>query len=237
MDYLKFKEIIENDLKYINLEITDESKENIYKYMNNLIEWNQKINLTAIKNEEEIILKHFVDSIYIKNMVKGRVLDIGSGAGFPGIPLKLVNSNINLVSIDSVNKKINFQKDTVEKLSLNNIEIIHTRAEDLAQNKDYREQFDFVVSRAVANLSTLSEYMLPFTKIGGECICMKGPNCIEEIDNAKNAIKLLGGRIEKIEEYKIADGIDRVLVIISKEKSTNKIYPRGQGKPSKDPLK
>ena len=237
MDYLKFKEIIENDLKYINLEITDESKENLYKYMNNLIEWNQKINLTAIKNKEEIILKHFVDSIYIKNMVKGRVLDIGSGAGFPGIPLKLVNSNINLVSIDSVNKKINFQKDTVEKLSLNNIEIIHTRAEDLAQNKDYREQFDFVVSRAVANLSTLSEYMLPFTKIGGKCICMKGPNCLEEIDNAKNAIKLLGGRIEKIEEYKIADGIDRVLVIISKEKSTNKIYPRGQGKPSKDPLK
>ena len=237
MDYLKFKEIIENDLKYINLEITDESKENLYKYMNNLIEWNQKINLTAIKNEEEIILKHFVDSIYIKNMVKGRVLDIGSGAGFPGIPLKLVNSNINLVSIDSVNKKINFQKDTVEKLSLNNIEIIHIRAEDLAQNKDYREQFDFVVSRAVANLSTLSEYMLPFTKIGGKCICMKGPNCLEEIDNAKNAIKLLGGRIEKIEEYKIADGIDRVLVIISKEKSTNKIYPRGQGKPSKDPLK
>ena len=237
MDYLKFKEIVEKDLKYINLEITDESKENLYKYMNNLIEWNQKINLTAIKNEEEIILKHFVDSIYIKNMVKGRVLDIGSGAGFPGIPLKLVNSNINLVSIDSVNKKINFQKDTVEKLSLNNIEIIHTRAEDLAQNKDYREQFDFVVSRAVANLSTLSEYMLPFTKIGGKCICMKGPNCLEEIDNAKNAIKLLGGRIEKIEEYKIADGIDRVLVIISKEKSTNKIYPRGQGKPSKDPLK
>ena len=237
MDYLKFKEIIENDLKYINLEITDESKENLYKYMNNLIEWNQKINLTAIKNEEEIILKHFVDSIYIKNMVKGRVLDIGSGAGFPGIPLKLVNSNINLVSIDSVNKKINFQKDTVEKLSLNNIEIIHTRAEDLAQNKDYREQFDFVVSRAVANLSTLSEYMLPFTKIGGKCICMKGPNCIEEIDNAKNAIKLLGGSIEKINEYKIADGIDRVLVVISKEKSTNKIYPRGQGKPSKDPLK
>ncbi len=237
MDYLKFKEIIENDLKYINLEITDESKENLYKYMNNLIEWNQKINLTAIKNEEEIILKHFVDSIYIKNMVKGRVLDIGSGAGFPGIPLKLVNSNINLVSIDSVNKKINFQKDTVEKLSLNNIEIIHTRAEDLAQNKDYREQFDLVVSRAVANLSTLSEYMLPFTKIGGKCICMKGPNCIEEIDNAENAIKLLGGRIEKIEEYKIADGIDRVLVIISKEKSTNKIYPRCQGKPSKDPLK
>lgn len=237
MDYLKFKEIIENDLKYINLEITDESKENLYKYMNNLIEWNQKINLTAIKNEEEIILKHFVDSIYIKNMVKGRVLDIGSGAGFPGIPLRLVNNNINLVSIDSVNKKINFQKDTAEKLSLNNIEIIHTRAENLAQNKHYREQFDFVISRAVANLSTLSEYMLPFTKIGGKCICMKGPNCIEEIDNAENAIKLLGGRIEKIEEYKIADGIDRVLVIISKEKSTNKIYPRGQGKPSKDPLK
>lgn len=237
MEYLEFKNIIEKELKYINLEINDDSKEKLYMYMNNLIEWNQKVNLTAIKDEKEIILKHFVDSIYIKNMINGRVLDVGSGAGFPGIPLKIVNDNIELVSIDSVNKKINFQKDTSDKLSLKNIEIIHTRAEVLARNSGYRESFDFVVSRAVANLSTLVEYMLPFTKIGGRCICLKGPNCGEELESAKKAIQILGGRIETTKEYKIADGMDRVLVIITKQSKTNNIYPRGQGKPSKDPIK
>lgn len=237
MEYLEFKESIEKDLKYINLDITEESKEKLYKYMKNLMDWNSKINLTAIKDEEEIILKHFVDSIYIKDFINGRVIDIGSGAGFPGIPLKIVNNDMSLVSIDSINKKINFQKDSVDKLDLKNIEIIHTRAEDLAQKKDYRESFDFVVSRAVANLSTLVEYMLPFAKIGGKCICMKGPNCSEEINNAKKAIKLLGGKIEEIKEYKIEKDIERVLVIISKEDKTNKIYPRGQGKPSRNPIK
>lgn len=237
MEYLNFKEIIENNLNYVDLEITDKSKEKLYIYMNNLIEWNQKVNLTAIKNEEEIILKHFVDSVYIKDLINGKVLDIGSGAGFPGIPLKIVNEDLDLVSIDSVNKKINFQKDTADKLNLKNIEIIHTRAEDLARNPKYRENFDFVVSRAVANLSTLAEYMLPFTKIGGKCICMKGPNCTEEIDVARKAIKLLGGRIEEIREYKIAEDIDRVLVIIKKESKTNTLYPRGQGRPTKDPIK
>ena len=153
MEYLNFKEIIENNLNYVDLEITDKSKEKLYIYMNNLIEWNQKVNLTAIKNEEEIILKHFVDSVYIKDLINGKVLDIGSGAGFPGIPLKIVKEDLDLVSIDSVNKKINFQKDTADKLNLKNIEIIHTRAEDLARNPKYRENFDFVVSRAVANLS------------------------------------------------------------------------------------
>ena len=169
-------------------------------------------------------------------MLNGRVLDIGSGAGFPGIPLKIINDKIDIVSIDSVNKKINFQKDSIEKLGLVNIEAIHIRAEELAKNPEYRENFDFVVSRAVANMSTLVEYMIPFLKIGGKCICMKGPNSEEEIEKSKRAIGVLGGKIESIEKYKIDDLNERSLVIIEKIKHTSKEYPRGQGKPLKNPI-
>lgn len=237
MEYNEFKNIILEDLKYINKEIKEESINKLYLFMNNLIEWNKNINLTAIKDEREIILKHFIDSIYISDLIKGKVLDIGSGAGFPGLPLKIIDENLELASIDSVNKKINFQLDTIKKLELKNIEALHVRAEELAHDNKYREKFDFVVSRAVANLSTLSEYMIPFVKVGGKCICLKGPNCEEEINDAKSAIKLLGGRIESVKEYKISEEIDRTIVIISKEKNTNILYPRGQGKPSKNPLK
>ena len=237
MEYNEFKNIVLEDLKYINKEIKEESINKLYLFMNNLIEWNKNINLTAIKDEREIILKHFIDSIYISDLIKGKVLDTGSGAGFPGLPLKIIDENLELVSIDSVNKKINFQLDTIKKLQLKNIEALHVRAEELAHDNKYREKFDFVVSRAVANLSTLSEYMIPFVKVGGKCICLKGPNCEEEINDAKNAIRLLGGRIESVKEYKISEEIDRTIVIISKEKNTNILYPRGQGKPSKNPLK
>lgn len=237
MEYNEFKNIVLEDLKYINKEIKEESINKLYLFMNNLIEWNKNINLTAIKDEREIILKHFIDSIYISDLIKGKVLDIGSGAGLPGLPLKIIDENLELVSIDSVNKKINFQLDTIKKLQLKNIEALHVRAEELAHDNKYREKFDFVVSRAVANLSTLSEYMIPFVKVGGKCICLKGPNCEEEINDAKNAIRLLGGRIESVKEYKISEEIDRTIVIIYKEKNTNILYPRGQGKPSKNPLK
>ena len=237
MEYKEIKNIVLEDLKYINKEIKEESINKLYLFMNNLIEWNKNINLTAIKDEREIILKHFIDSIYISDLIKGKVLDIGSGAGFPGLPLKIIDENLELVSIDSVNKKINFQLDTIKKLELKNIEALHVRAEELAHDNKYREKFDFVVSRAVANLSTLSEYMIPFVKVGGKCICLKGPNCEEEINDAKSAIKLLGSRIESVKEYKISEEIDRTIVIISKEKNTNILYPRGQGKPSKNPLK
>ena len=236
MEYIEFKNIIKNYAEYNNLVIEEVKCQNLYKYMKNLLEWNKNINLTAIKGEKEIILKHFIDSIIIKDRIKGRVLDIGSGAGFPGIPLKIVNDEIKLVSIDSVNKKIKFQLDTVQKLKLKNIDCIHIRAEELANNIEYREKFDFVVTRALANMSTLVEYMIPFTKIGGRCICLKGPNCTEEIEKARKAINLLGGRIIKIENYKISQDNERVIILIEKIKNTPKMYPRKQGKPSKEPI-
>lgn len=237
MNYSEFENILNKHLIYNKLEIDSNSKKRLYEYMKNLLTWNEMINLTAIKDEEEVILKHFVDSVYIKDLVQGKVMDIGSGAGFPGLPLSIVNSNIELTSIDSVNKKINFQKDTIEKLEIKNAEAMHTRAEDLAQDSNYREQYDFTVSRAVANLATLVEYMLPFTKVGGKCICLKGPSYKEELENAKKAIQILGGKIEEIKEYKISDDNERTLIIISKINKTDKIYPRKQGKPSKEPIK
>lgn len=237
MNYSEFENILNKHLIYNKLEIDSNSKKRLYEYMKNLLTWNEMINLTAIKDEEEVILKHFVDSVYIKDLVQGKVMDIGSGAGFPGLPLSIVNSNIELTSIDSVNKKINFQKDTIEKLEIKNAEAMHTRAEDLAQDSNYREQYDFTVSRAVANLATLVEYMLPFTKVGGKCICLKGPSYKEELENAKKAIRILGGKIEEIKEYKISDDNERTLIIISKINKTDKIYPRKQGKPSKEPIK
>lgn len=237
MNYSEFENILNKHLIYNKLEIDSNSKKRLYEYMKNLLTWNEMINLTAIKDEEEVILKHFVDSVYIKDLVQGKVMDIGSGAGFPGLPLSIVNSNIELTSIDSVNKKINFQKDTIEKLEIKNAEAMHTRAEDLAQDSNYREQYDFTVSRAVANLATLVEYMLPFTKVGGKCICLKGPSYKEELENAKKAIRILGGKIEEIKEYKISDDNERTLIIISKINKTDKTYPRKQGKPSKEPIK
>lgn len=236
MEYIEFKNIIINYANFNNLDIKENEYQNLYKYMKNLIEWNKVINLTAIKEEKDIILKHFIDSIIIKDSINGRILDIGSGAGFPGLPLKIVKDEIKLVSIDSVNKKIKFQLDTVQKLKLKDVECIHIRAEELADNIEYRESFDFVVTRALANMSTLVEYMLPFVKIGGKCICLKGPNCLEEIEKAKKAINILGGKINKIENYKISKDNERVLVIIEKIKNTPKLYPRKQGKPLKEPI-
>ncbi len=236
MEYLKFKDTVTDYANFNKLNIEEDAYKKLYKYMINLIEWNQKINLTAIKDEKEIILKHFIDSIIIKDKIYGKVLDIGSGAGFPGIPLKIVNNDIELVSVDSVNKKIKFQLDTISKIDMQNIECIHSRAEELAMNIKYREEFDFVISRAVANLSTLVEYMIPFTKIGGKCICLKGPNCLEEIESAKKAISILGGNVQEVENYKISQDNERILIIIEKIKHTPKIYPRKQGKPSKEPI-
>lgn len=221
----------ENDF-HIEEDVIDE----FYLYMRNLIEWNQKINLTAIKDEREIVIKHFIDSILVSKYLTGdRILDLGSGAGFPGIPLKIVNKGLDVTLIDSVNKKVNFMKDSIDKIGLKNIDAFHTRAEDLAHESEYREQFDTVVSRAVANMTTLVEYMIPFVRVGGKCLCLKGPNCEDEINSAKNAIRKLGGKIEEVIEYKI-DNNDRCLVVINKIRNTEQIYPRKLGKPLKEPL-
>lgn len=216
--------------------VSEKVADEFYLYMKNLLEWNEKINLTAIKDEREIVIKHFVDSVVINKFIDGtRMLDLGSGAGFPGIPLKLINRNLAVTLIDSVNKKVNFMKDSIEKLQLNNIVALHIRAEDLAHDKNYREQFDIVVSRAVANMTTLVEYMLPFVKVGGKCLCLKGPNCEDEINLAKNAVKKLGGQIKEVIQYNVGEN-ERCLIIIDKIKCTEQTYPRKLGKPLKEPL-
>ena len=222
----------------INIEISEEESNKLYMYMNLMLEWNKKINLTSITDEEDIIIKHFVDSLSInKYLSKNKnVMDVGTGAGFPGIPLKIFNEDIEFILVDSLNKRINFLEEVKQKLNINKLELVHSRIEDLAKNLKYREKIDIVVSRAVANLSVLSEYMLPFVKIGGFCICMKGPNIDDELENSKNAIKILGGKIEKVESLVLPGNLERNIIIIKKEKETPNSYPRKAGIPSKKPL-
>ena len=236
MDEIDFKNLLNSLFLKNNVLISKDEQEKLYLYMKNLSDWNQRINLTAIKEEKEIVVKHFLDSVIIKDKIVGnKVLDIGSGAGFPGIPLKIFNENLDVVLLDAVQKKVNFMNDTIGKLELKNVVAFHGRAEDFAHEKKWRESFDTVVSRAVANMSTLVEYMLPFVKVGGKCLCMKGPDCEIEINAAKKAIRILGGKIEEVVDYSV-DENDRCLVIISKIKNTEQIYPRKQGKPLKNPL-
>ena len=222
----------------INIEISEEESNKLYMYMNLMLEWNKKINLTSITDEEDIIIKHFVDSLSInKYLSKNKnVMDVGTGAGFPGIPLKIFNEDIEFILVDSLNKRINFLEEVKQALNINKLELVHSRIEDLAKDIKYREKIDIVVSRAVANLSVLSEYMLPFVKIGGFCICMKGPNIDDELENSKNAIKILGGKIEKVESLVLPGNLERNIIIIKKEKETPNSYPRKAGIPSKKPL-
>ena len=226
-------------LNEFDIKINDEQIKSFEKYMNLLLEWNEKINLTAITQPEEIKLKHFVDSLTVLKYINDddKVIDIGTGAGFPGIPLKIMNKNTKITLLDSLNKRINFLNIVIEKLDLSNIQAIHGRAEEIARNKLYREKYDVAVSRAVANLSTLTEYMLPFVKIGGKCICMKGANVNEELERAQNAIKELGGEIERVDNFYLSDNDnERNIIVIKKVKETNPKYPRKAGTPSKEPL-
>lgn len=226
-------------LKEFNIEINDEQIKKFMNYMNLLLEWNEKINLTAITQPEEVKLKHFVDSLTVLKYINDddKVIDIGTGAGFPGIPLKIMKENTKITLLDSLNKRINFLNIVIETLNLSNIQAIHGRAEEIARNKLYREKYDVAVSRAVANLSTLTEYMLPFVKVGGKCICMKGANVNEELERAQNAIKELGGEIERVDNFYLSDNDnERNIIVIKKVKETNPKYPRKAGTPSKEPL-
>ena len=205
-----------------------------------LLECNEKINLTAINEEDDIILKHFIDSLTItKYIEQGKsIVDVGTGAGFPGIPVKIAREDANVTLVDSLNKRILFLQDVIQKLDLNNITTLHYRAEEFGQNKKYRESFDIATSRAVANLSTLVEYLLPLVKVGGICICMKGSEVKEELENAKKAIQILGGKIEKQEEFILPESdIKRNIIIIRKICSTPNKYPRKPGTPAKEPIK
>ena len=226
-------------LKDFNIKINDEQIKKFMNYMNLLLEWNEKINLTAITQPDEVKLKHFVDSLTVLKYINDddKVIDIGTGAGFPGIPLKIMNENTKITLLDSLNKRINFLNIVIETLNLRNIQAIHGRAEEIARNKLYREKYDVAVSRAVANLSTLTEYMLPFVKVGGKCICMKGANVNEELERAQNAIKELGGEIERVDNFYLSDNDnERNIIVIKKIKETNPKYPRKAGTPSKEPL-
>ena len=236
----EFNEKIINLLNEINIQIEQNQIEKFYKYMNLLIEWNKKINLTALIEENDIILKHYVDSLtalkYIEN--KKTIIDIGTGAGFPGIPISIMRNENDLTLVEYKNKKINFLHEVKNQRQIENINMIHSRAEDIGQDKKYRENFDYAISRAVANLSTLSEYLIPLVKIGGKIICMKGSETKTEIENAKNAIRQLGGKIAQIDEFNLPKtDMKRTIIIIEKLGETPTIYPRKAGIPSKNPIR
>ena len=224
----------------IDIQFTVEQLDKFYKYMQMLIEWNEKINLTAITAPDDIILKHFIDSLTILKEISpgAKVVDVGTGAGFPGIPISIMNETIKITLVDSLNKRLIFLQEVIKELKLQNVKIIHARAEEFGQDKKYREGFDVATSRAVANLSTLSEYLIPLVKVNGKCICMKGPDTNEEINQAEKAIDVLGGKIKSVKEFVLPKSdIKRTIIIIDKINSTPKKYPRKPGTPSKEPIK
>ena len=239
MEENEFKEKMQEKSKILGFDFSVEQISKFYKYMNMLIEWNEKINLTAIIEPNEIILKHFIDSLTIYKDIpnKSSVVDVGTGAGFPSIPIKIVFPNLKFTLVDSLNKRIKFLNEVIDQLQLSDCTAVHGRAEDLAKNSSYREQYDFCVSRAVANLSTLCEYCMPYVKVGGRFVSYKSEKITEEALNAKHAISVLGGKFEKQVEFTLPDSdIYRNIYIIQKEKITPKKYPRKAGTPAKEPI-
>ena len=231
MEKKRFEEEMSKKSKILGVRFSVEQIEQFYKYMNLLIEWNEKMNLTAITEPKEIILKHFIDSITILKYIddNSKLVDVGTGAGFPGVPLSIMNPTLKITLVDSLNKRLIFLQEVVKELNLKNIEIVHARAEEFGQNKNYREKFD---------IATLSEYLVPLVKIGGKIISMKASNAKEEINDAQKAIEVLGGKIEKIEEFDLPESdIGRTIIIIDKNKCTPAIYPRKAGTPAKEPIK
>ncbi len=240
MDYSTFNEEMLEKSSVLGVRFSVEQIDKFYKYMNLLIEWNEKMNLTAIIEPSEIILKHFIDSITILKEIKDQemVVDVGTGAGFPGIPLSIMNPTLKITLVDSLNKRLIFLQEVINELNLKNVELVHARAEEFGQNNKFREKFDIATSRAVANLSTLSEYLLPLVKSNGKVISMKASNAKEEIKDAQKAIEILGGKIKSIDEFNLPQSdIGRTIIVINKNKMTPKKYPRKAGTPAKDPIK
>lgn len=233
-----FNEALIAGMKKFNIELTDEQINKFIIYCNMLIEWNNKMNLTAIKEPTEIAVKHFVDSCSVLNYVKikknAKVIDIGTGAGFPGIPLKILREDLDITLLDSLNKRLVFLNEVAKELNLE-LNTIHSRAEDLGRQENHREQYDIAISRAVAPLNVLSEYSIPFVRKGGKFISMKGPNVQSEIDEAKKGIRILGGKCNNVVQFSIGDN-SRSIVIVDKLNPTPYTYPRHGSKISKKPL-
>ena len=231
----------DQELETLGIRLTDVQKRQFDRYYELLIEWNRVMNLTGITEYDEVNLKHFTDSltiVRIKNMENvSTLIDVGTGAGFPGIPIKIAFPHIKVTLLDSLNKRIKFLDQVVEELDLEDVVTLHGRAEDYAKKEEYREQFDLCASRAVANLSTLSEYCLPFIKKGGCFVSYKSADSDEEIQQSEKALDILGGKIEKVDKF-VLPGSDmgRALVMIEKVKNTPRKYPRKAGLPSKEPL-
>lgn len=215
--------------------LLQQHKDKFDAYYKLLVEWNEKINLTAITQHDEVFVKHFEDSLYGTNIIpkNAKLCDVGSGAGFPGIPLAVVREDLCVTLVDSLNKRINFLQTVAEQLNLN-ISCIHTRAEDAGKGK-LRESFDVVCARAVARLNTLCEYCLPLVKVGGLFLAYKSA-ADEEVQESKNAIKLLGGKIDEIKKFKLSNGDLRSIIVIKKIAATPSKYPRGKGKERSLPL-
>ena len=217
------------------IELTKEQEEKFEKYYRILIEYNERFNITAITEKEEVYKKHFVDSVLGVDKLRGQTLiDIGSGGGFPAIPLKIMKDELSITLVEATGKKCEFLKAVVKELNLTNVSVINGRAEDLAKDVKFREQFDICSARAVARLNTLSEYCIPFVKKGGIFLSFKG-DAKEELNEALSAFKTLGGELEEFFEYEL-DGAKRALITVKKVKETDKKYPRGQGKERKNPL-
>lgn len=229
----------EKYLEKFGVKLNNTQLEQFQKFYELLIEKNKVMNLTGITEYDEVVEKHFVDSLAIGTIanIEGKIIDIGTGAGFPGIPLKIAYPDIEIVLLDSLNKRIKFLNEVIDELGLDGITTIHGRAEDYAQNLEYREQFDYCVSRAVANLSTLSEYCLPFVKLGGAFISYKSGDIEEEMIKSKFAINVLGGKLKEIEKFDLpSKSGSRSFVCIEKVKETSKKYPRKAGLPAKEPI-
>ncbi len=233
---------LENGFKELNIKINKESIDELLLFKDMLLEWNKKINLTSITDDEAIFIKHFFDSAtcmatgYIKDGFE--VVDIGTGAGFPGLVLKVLNKKINITLLDSLRKRTNYLENIVINLGLKNVEIIHGRAEEYGNKEDYREKYDIALSRAVASINVLLEYCLPYIREGGYFLCQKGPKFKDELKEAEKALKVLGGEINEVKEFILpGSDIKRNIIVIKKIYKTPAKYPRKAGKPSSNPIK
>jgi len=239
---MNFYNLMSKSAEDVGLQLSNEQYEKFIIYMKLLQEWNEKVNLTAIVEDEDIIKKHFIDSMKAfkrEEFKKAKTLiDVGTGAGFPGLPIAIMKDDINVTLLDSLNKRVNFLNTVISELGLSNVITIHSRAEDGARDNKLREKFDIATSRAVANMSVLSEFCLPYVKIGGNFIALKGPSVDQEIKESIGAIKILGGELIDICEVNIEDTeLRHNLVIVKKVKECSKLYPRKAGLITKNPLK